>query len=209
MEHFIGVLGKSELQRPLCLATAFVTSAGPALWLGLAEYEKRTGRLQRALGSRMGCVRLLAGVEVGMAVLRLALFALTISTTTTFWQAGENFGAQMVIQHVGVLLFTAGVLLMALGVSNLGFEGTFFGDYCGIYLNHECSYPPNNLLAHPQYSGEVLVHLSLALLQGSPAGLLLSVWLGLCYAVAGHLERRHTRYVYSWKRKGKQVVSFE
>lgn len=89
---------------------------------------------------------------------------------------------------VGYGLIAAGNVLVLSSFWALGITGTFLGDYFGILMDEMAEGFPFNVTGAPMYWGSTSSFLGVALVRGRLAGLLLTLWVFVVYAVALRYE---------------------
>lgn len=94
-----------------------------------------------------------------------------------------------------VCIFT-GFIFVVSSMWQLGITGTYLGDYCGILMKDMVTGFPFNFMVSPMYTGSTLSFLGFALKLRSPAGLLLAVFVWICYKVALRYEDSFTTSIY-------------
>ncbi|XP_038045503.1 phosphatidylethanolamine N-methyltransferase-like [Patiria miniata] len=204
-----GMLDFSKMEFPVLLSECqgprihwsdhnlFIAAANimfnPLFWNIMARLELRTKMISRLCGGpRIGCFFLGATIFFLSAVrgrrYQLAIYHQPI------WH-----GLQApAIHYMGAVLIGLGVIFTLCSFFALGFYGTFLGDYFGIFLEHRVKRFPFNLMENPMYWGTVMEYLGYALWFGpSPAGLLLTLLLAICYKIAILIEGPYTEKVYS------------
>ena len=85
----------------------------------------------------------------------------------------------------------------------LGITGTYLGDYFGILMDAPVTSFPFNVTDAPMYHGSTLSFLAVAVWNGKPAGVLLTVLVALAYKVARGYEDPFTGMIYA-KREQKR-----
>ena len=100
---------------------------------------------------------------------------------------------------MGYLLVGVGGFLVLSSVWSLGFYNTFLGDYFGILLDTRVTGFPFNVVEDPMYWGAFLIYVGDAIRYASGVALLLSLLIGLSYAVAAKLEESFTAKIYAQK----------
>ncbi|XP_062820237.1 phosphatidylethanolamine N-methyltransferase isoform X4 [Anolis carolinensis] len=106
--------------------------------------------------------------------------------------------------YVGMAFVAVGSLFVISSFLALGFFGTFLGDYFGILMEAKVTGFPFSVLDNPMYWGSTTVYLGWSLIHASPAGLVLTAVVALCYAIALLYEGPFTEEIYRQKaRKSK------
>uniref|UniRef100_H9G972 Phosphatidylethanolamine N-methyltransferase n=1 Tax=Anolis carolinensis TaxID=28377 RepID=H9G972_ANOCA len=85
--------------------------------------------------------------------------------------------------YVGMAFVAVGSLFVISSFLALGFFGTFLGDYFGILMEAKVTGFPFSVLDNPMYWGSTTVYLGWSLIHASPAGLVLTAVVALCYAI--------------------------
>ncbi|XP_077172183.1 phosphatidylethanolamine N-methyltransferase isoform X6 [Paroedura picta] len=93
--------------------------------------------------------------------------------------------------YAGAGLVAIGVVFVFSSFLALGFVGTFLGDYFGILMEAKVTCFPFSILDNPMYWGSTAIYLGWALMLASPAGLLLTAVVALCYTIALRYEGSH------------------
>ncbi|XP_022103357.1 phosphatidylethanolamine N-methyltransferase-like [Acanthaster planci] len=164
----------------------------PLFWNIMARFEFKTKTISKLCGGpRMGCVFLGATIFFLSAV-RGRRYQLVLYHQPV-WTAFQT----PLVHYVGVAITALGLIFTLSSFFTLGFYGTFLGDYFGIVMEHRVTGFPFNLMENPMYWGTTMEYLGYALWYGpSPAGLLLTVLLAICYKIAIVIEGPHTDEVY-------------
>ncbi|KAJ7079626.1 phospholipid methyltransferase-domain-containing protein [Mycena belliarum] len=165
-------------------------AASPLAWnvIGRNEYKNHT--LSKLVGARVACTIL--GIMIFLAgLLRDVLYRIALHDQPRYPLPYE---IQTVLSWI---IFGAGNFLVATSYHALGFYGTFAGDYFGILHEKRVTTFPFNILDNPMYLGAELCFIGAALWYERPAGLLISLYVHLTYAVALHFESPFTDMIYS------------
>ncbi|KAE8578830.1 hypothetical protein XENTR_v10023784 [Xenopus tropicalis] len=171
----------------------------PLFWNLVARWEYRTHTITRLFGSPyIGCYSL-GVVIISLAVLRSHCFTEAMKTQPHIG-ALESTG----VYYLSWMLIGAGGVLVVSSFLALGFVGTYLGDYFGILMEKKVTGFPFNVMENPMYWGSTANYLGLALLNASPAGLLLTALVALCYKVAILYEGPFTEEIYRKKETAKK-----
>ncbi|XP_068102522.1 phosphatidylethanolamine N-methyltransferase isoform X2 [Hyperolius riggenbachi] len=171
----------------------------PLFWNVVARWEYRTGALTRLFGSPYtGCYSL------GAVIIALAVYRSHCFTTAMANQPQCSFLSGPGFYYAGITLVAAGSILVITSFLALGFVGTYLGDYFGILMDKKVTGFPFNILENPMYWGSTANYLGLALVNSSPAGLLLTAAVAVCYKVAISFEGPFTEEIYRNKEKLKK-----
>ena len=105
-----------------------------------------------------------------------------------------------VLYFSGIGLALIGQFFTLSSFWKLGFYATFLGDYFGIFV-HDAPITsfPFNVVNDPMYWGSTVSYLGIALIQNSPAGILLTLWVAIVYKVAISQESKMLTIIYSKK----------
>ncbi|XP_057215263.1 phosphatidylethanolamine N-methyltransferase-like [Triplophysa rosa] len=108
------------------------------------------------------------------------------------WEALDN----ALVYYAGAALMAIGSLFVISSFLTLGFSGTFLGDYFGILMDQKVTGFPFNVMDNPMYWGSTANYLSLALMNASPVGVVLTAVVGLSYRIAIAYEGPFTEEIY-------------
>lgn len=117
--------------------------------------------------------------------------------------SGQPIALAMCTENVricGTLLIAIGTVLVLSSTWSLGITGTFLGDYFGLLLNKRVTNFPFNIMNNPMYWGSTLNFLGYSLRQCSPAGVLLTTLVAICYKIALLFEGPFTENIYAEKK---------
>ncbi|XP_071975951.1 phosphatidylethanolamine N-methyltransferase [Engystomops pustulosus] len=171
----------------------------PLFWNVVARWEYRTRTLSRFFGSPHLACYVLGAVIIFLAIYRSHCFSEALSRQPHSW-----FLKREEFYYIGVALVASGGVLVISSFLALGFVGTYLGDYFGILMEKKVTGFPFNIMENPMYWGSTINYLGLALLGSSPAGLLLTAVVALCYKVAIMFEGPFTEMIYRNKAKSKK-----
>lgn len=168
----------------------------PIFWNVVARWEHRTRSLSGFFRSAK-----LACFILGVTIILLGLFRdwrfyATLSSQPRWIPMQNNY-----VLWSGHLLVTTGTILVLSSFWKLGFFGTFLGDYFGILMPAKVTSFPFSLMNNPMYRGSTLNFLGTSLVHASQAGIILSVLVGISYAVATCFEGPFTSAIYSQSAK--------
>jgi phosphatidylethanolamine N-methyltransferase len=176
----------------LHLALAAITF-NPVFWNIAARLEYKTHIL-----TRIFC----GSAKIGCYFLAIVIFGLAIVRDWISHLAMENQPKYPIDDQIALYgsyaLIGIGLLLSLGSFFRLGITGTYLGDYFGILMKERVTGFPFNVTDDPMYNGGSLLFLGYALREKSPAGLLLTVHIFLCYQIAAKFfEGPFTSYIYS------------
>eukprot|EP00163_Fabomonas_tropica_P005760 TRINITY_DN1539_c0_g2_i3.p1 TRINITY_DN1539_c0_g2~~TRINITY_DN1539_c0_g2_i3.p1 ORF type:complete len:385 (+),score=109.06 TRINITY_DN1539_c0_g2_i3:789-1943(+) len=95
------------------------------------------------------------------------------------------------------VLYVFGAVLVVTSSWSLGILGTYNGDYFGLLMTERLTNFPFSRFENPMYVGSTSLFLARALHELSPTGVLLSVWVWVCYSVGCMFEEPFTAYIYN------------
>ncbi|KAM9305436.1 phosphatidylethanolamine N-methyltransferase [Gastrophryne carolinensis] len=171
----------------------------PLFWNVVARWEYRTHALSRLFGSPyIGCYSL------GAVIISLALYRSHCFTEAMTRQPQSELLAGPLFYYLGGALVAIGGVLVVSSFLALGFVGTYLGDYFGILMDEKITSFPFNVMENPMYWGSTANYLGLALLNSSPAGLILTAVVAVCYKIAIQFEGPFTEEIYRQKEKLKR-----
>ncbi|KAM5151982.1 phosphatidylethanolamine N-methyltransferase isoform 2-T2 [Mantella aurantiaca] len=170
----------------------------PLFWNAVARWEYRTHIISRLFGSPyLGCYSL------GAVIISLALYRSHCFSEAMSFQPQAEFLKRPAIYYIGAALVAMGGVLVISSFLALGFVGTYLGDYFGILMDKKVTGFPFNVMENPMYWGSTANYLGLALLNSSPAGLILTAVVAACYKIAIAFEGPFTEEIYRTKEKSK------
>lgn len=167
----------------------------PLFWNIVARWEFRTHALTHWFGSaERGCYAL-AVVICLLGLFRDYWFEEAISS--------QPIAVAMCTERVrlcGTLLIVTGTVLVLSSTWSLGIIGTFLGDYFGLLLKKRVTGFPFNIMNNPMYWGSTMNFLGYSLRRCSPAGVLLTALVAVCYKIALLFEGPFTERIYAEKK---------
>lgn len=191
-EAYVGLVNAVAFDdRWFKVAVCFV-AFNPIFWNVVARLEYRTHALTKlAGGARNGCY-----------LLALTIFSLGIARDLSFeWAMRAQPKSAMLddelIRNLGRLCIGAGQVLVVTSMYQLGITGTYLGDYFGILMDNIVTSFPFNVSNNPMYNGSTLSFLGYSLLQGKPAGLVITLFVHTMYSVAQKFEEPFTAAIYA------------
>ncbi|CAN8069771.1 unnamed protein product [Agarophyton chilense] len=171
----------------------------PLVWniIGPLEYFTK-------IPSRLS-IRPIIGVYISgaiiasLSVLRSVLFLVAIRSQPRLPELDQPF-----YHAIAGLVGGFGVSMFIGAYYRLGICGTYLGDYFGFLMDEKITAFPFSVANHPMHDGSFLMHLGEAIMERSPAGILLSAWLLFCYRCGYFLEESFTNRLYSERDERKE-----
>ncbi|XP_034297425.1 phosphatidylethanolamine N-methyltransferase isoform X2 [Pantherophis guttatus] len=163
----------------------------PLFWNVVARWEHRTRSLTRIFGSPYVACYFLGVVIILLNFLRTHCFGEAMKSQPKLPLLDCLLG-----YYASVTLIAVGILLVTSSFLALGFIGTFLGDYFGILMETKVTSFPFNVTENPMYWGSTSIYFGWSLMNASPVGLVLTVVVTLCYAVALLYEGPFTEEIY-------------
>lgn len=172
--------------------TVGLVAFNPIFWNIVARLEYRTHFLTKlAGGAKRGCY-LLAVMIFSLGIARDVSFEIALRS-----QPVSPVLDQDVVKKVGKLCAFWGQGLVASSMYQLGITGTYLGDYFGILMDHIVTAFPFNVSNNPMYHGSALTFLGYSLMQGKPAGLVITLFVHTMYCLALKFEEPFTAKIYA------------
>ncbi|XP_070617560.1 phosphatidylethanolamine N-methyltransferase isoform X2 [Erythrolamprus reginae] len=164
---------------PYFIAAVLSIAFNPLFWNLVGRWEHRSRSLTRLFGSPYAACYFLGIVIISLNFLRSHCFeeAMKSQPKLPLLECLLGYYASLTLIAVGILLVTSSFLA-------LGFIGTFLGDYFGILMETKVTAFPFNVMENPMYWGSTSIYFGWSLMNASPGGLILTVVVALCYAVA-------------------------
>ncbi|XP_012581469.1 PREDICTED: phosphatidylethanolamine N-methyltransferase isoform X2 [Condylura cristata] len=188
------VMGYVDPLDPSFVAAVIAIAFNPFFWNVVARWEHKTRKMSKAFGSPY-----LACYALGGAILLLNILRSHCFTQAMLGQPKMESLDNPVAYRVGLVLLGTGSLFVLSSFFALGFTGTFLGDYFGILKEARVTTFPFNILDNPMYWGSTANYLGWAIMNASPAGLLLTVVVALIYVIALLYEEPFTAEIYRQK----------
>ncbi|RDB23564.1 Phosphatidyl-N-methylethanolamine N-methyltransferase [Hypsizygus marmoreus] len=181
-------ISKSSLTLAL-LSIAF----NPTAWNVVARNEYRNKTITRLFGgnTRYGCY-FLAILIFSFGVLRDSLYQRALADQPRVALLPEPYATL-----IPAVLFIVGQTFVITSTWALGITGTFLGDYFGILMEHRVEGFPFNVLRDPMYVGSTMCFAAGALWYERPAGLLITFYVYIVYAIALRYEGPFTDMIYA------------
>ncbi|KAL5479054.1 OPI3 [Sanghuangporus weigelae] len=175
----------------------------PLAWNIVARNEYHNKSLTRLFGgnAKAGCF-FLAFMIFSFGILRDSLYHRALSEQPSHPILPNDLPLNLHIV-LPVLLFVVGQTFVISSTWALGMTGTFLGDYFGILMDHRVEGFPFNVLENPMYVGSTLCFLATALWYEKPAGLLITLYVHICYTIALKFEGPFTTMIYSKRSEAK------
>lgn len=179
------------------VAAVLSIAFNPLFWNLVARWEHRTRSLTHIFGSSYTACYCLAAAILLLNFLRSHCFveAMKGQPKLEILDCAPGY-------YAGLSLVAIGSLFVISSFLALGFTGTFLGDYFGILMEERVTCFPFSILDNPMYWGSSSIYLGWSIMYASPAGLILSAAVMLCYTIALWYEGPFTEEIY--RQKGKQ-----
>ncbi|KAI5118726.1 hypothetical protein M0805_004524 [Coniferiporia weirii] len=191
-----------DLNKTSLLVSLASIAFNPLAWNIVARNEYRNKTLTRVFGgnTKAGCY-FLALMIFSFGILRDSLYhrALEEQPSHPLLPRDLPFNLHIVLP---VVLFAVGQTLVVTSTWALGITGTFLGDYFGILMDKRVEGFPFNVVENPMYTGSTLCFAATALWFEKPAGLLVTLYVHICYAIALRFEGPFTSMIYSKRSQG-------
>lgn len=173
-------------------ATFFIVF-NPLFWNVVARLEHKNKILTRlCFGQAKVACALLGVVIILLGLWRDHLFNLTCHSQPSWIILRQNR-----ILIIGYLCCVVGSIFVFTSFYQLGFYATFLGDYFGIFPHTApVTSFPFSVAEDPMYLGSFFNFLGLALVKSSPAGVLLSLLVGVVYKAALFFETPFMKSIY-------------
>lgn len=164
----------------------------PVIWNVIGRLEHSTRIISRVTGRKFGVVLTAAWIFFA-GLYRDALFNVAIEHQ----QVDNDLYGGPLMQLAGFVCITLGAVLVLSSFYQLGFYGTYLGDYFGILMDQKIESFPFNVLDDPMYDGSSLAFFGKAILAKSSAGVILSIWVYIVYRFVSIFEGSFTASVYA------------
>uniref|UniRef100_W5M182 Phosphatidylethanolamine N-methyltransferase n=1 Tax=Lepisosteus oculatus TaxID=7918 RepID=W5M182_LEPOC len=163
----------------------------PFFWNVVARWEHRTKGLTRVFGCPYAACYCLALLIILLNVYRSHSFTMAMNSQpkAELMERSEMF-------YAGAILVFIGSVFVLSSFYALGFTGTFLGDYFGILQEEKVNGFPFNVMENPMYWGSTAIYLGLALMNASPAGVVLTSVVAAAYKIAIMFEGPFTEEIY-------------
>ncbi|XP_061455740.1 phosphatidylethanolamine N-methyltransferase isoform X3 [Rhineura floridana] len=203
LRDYVDVTDPSFVMAVLCIAF------NPLFWNLVGQWEHKNRSLTRIFRSPYVACYCLGALILFLNFLRSHCFTEAMKSQPKLKVLDCLFGyyASVAIMAIGTVFVTSSFLA-------LGFVGTFLGDYFGILMEAKVTCFPFNVLDNPMYWGSSTIYLGWSIMHfgkhcleiciakfthASPAGLILTAVVALCYAVALLYEGPFTEEIYHQK----------
>ncbi|KAJ2724150.1 Phosphatidyl-N-methylethanolamine N-methyltransferase [Coemansia sp. Benny D115] len=165
----------------------------PTFWNIAARREYRTHWISALFGGdrRQGCYAIAVTI-FSLGIVRDLIYNAALAEQPT--HAALDSG---LVRAVAAALFVCGMVFVVSSTYMLGITGTFLGDYFGILMDARVTGFPFSVLDNPMYVGSTMSFLGTALWHAKPAGLLVTAYVWLVYAVALRFEEPFTAMIYA------------
>ncbi|KAH8105712.1 phospholipid methyltransferase [Phellopilus nigrolimitatus] len=186
-----------DWSKPSLLVSLVCIAFNPLAWNIVARNEYRNKTLTRIFGgnAKWGCY-FLAFMIFSFGILRDSLYhhALSEQPSRPLLPNDAPFNLHFLVP---ILLFVVGQTFVITSTYALGITGTFLGDYFGILMDHRVEGFPFNVVENPMYFGSTLCFAATALWYEKPAGIIVTLYVYICYAIALRFEGPFTTMIYS------------
>lgn len=183
----------------LALVAVFLA---PFLWNLLGRLEYYTRALSSVfLGRRSGCTVLAAWIFF-FSLYRDSLVLRAIRDQPTV----EWLDNPLWHLLAGICSLVGGTFVLT-SFYQLGFFGTYLGDYFGILMKERVTGFPFNVVEDPMYIGSTLLFTSMAIMEKSVAGLVLAAWVLFIYQMACVFEGPFTSNIYAQANAAKEKTT--
>eukprot|EP01156_Anaeramoeba_ignava_P016441 Anaeramoba_ignava/a622319_8.p1 GENE.a622319_8~~a622319_8.p1 ORF type:complete len:206 (-),score=55.03 a622319_8:113-730(-) len=194
-----------DFQKPSIWKSIMTIFLAPTLWNIISRFEYKTRILTKIFRSNERACYAFFVFVFSFSSYRDFLFYRAVGDQMKLDQYSSTS-----ITTLGTILMTTGFILVVAASSALGIIGTYCGDYFGLYFDEKITSFPFNILEHPMYFGSTSIFFGYSIYMRSPAGLLLSCIVYVCYFIASHFfEGPFTDLIYKQKdEKMKKKVDF-
>ncbi|KAI8588387.1 phospholipid methyltransferase-domain-containing protein [Geranomyces variabilis] len=179
IDSAVEALAHIRWSHPSLWVAAASIAFNPTMWNIVARNEHKRHTIRRLVGSPVRGCYLLAFTIFTLGLLRDYLFTVAMDHQPTSHLLNHSF-----IKMYAVASIVIGNILVLSSMYKLGVTGTYLGDYFGILMEERVTGFPFNVLDNPMYFGSTLCFLGGALWRGSPAGLVLTLFVYVVYAIA-------------------------
>lgn len=185
------LVSKIDFDRNYLITLAWI-AFNPIFWNIVARTEYKTKFLTKFTGSaKKGCY-LLAVTIFSLGIGRDLMFERSLRSQQTSLLLANEF-----MEGIGYMIFCLGQILVLSSMWGLGITGTYLGDYFGILMNERVTSFPFTVSNNPMYHGSTLTFLGTSIIFGKPAGLLVSLFVYIMYAIALRFEEPFTAQIYA------------
>lgn len=184
-----------DFSNPTFVKALICIALNPLYWNTVAQVEYYTHAVSKVFcSSKKLSVTILAITIILLNILRTYQFEEAIKTQPKF---SSDYEA---IVYLGYFLILLGQFFTLTSFYRLGFYATFLADHFGLFI-HDAPITsfPFNVMSDPMYWGSTISYLGIALSQSSPAGLVLTIWVGIVYKLAIIQESKMLNLIYSKK----------
>ena len=177
-----------NLNDPLLFLVLSHVLFNPMAWNAVARLEYRTHFLTRLFCGHNKVACAFNGVIIFLLGLSRDFWynqMLKSQPTTTIIEDTIAWPhTKLAVDCVAGVLLLIGTVFVLGAYWQLGLIGTYLGDYFGILLPKKVTGFPFNVSSSPMYDGSTLNFLAFALYNRSPAGLIVTVAVYVCYRIA-------------------------
>lgn len=171
-----------------------IVMLNPLFWNVLSRLEYRTQLVSKVTGGPRRGVTVLAAGILFFNYVRTSIFHKVMDYHTTCEPMQNPY-----FNAVGFLFVITGTILVISSSYQLGFFGSFMGDYFGLLLEEKVTNFPFSVVDDPMYVGSGLVYLGFSFQNASVVGLVLTGFIALSYVVAILIEKPFTVQIYANK----------
>ncbi|KAJ7191640.1 phospholipid methyltransferase [Mycena pura] len=189
-----------DLSRASLLASLLSIPFNPVAWNLVAQNEYRNKTITRIFRGN---------AHYGCYFLAVLIFAFGMFRDSLYLRALREQPQRALLPApwdtlAPAALFLGGQTLVVASTWALGITGTFLGDYFGILMDHRVEGFPFNVLRDPMYVGSTMSFAATALWYERPAGLLITLYVYIVYAVALRFEGPFTDMIYSKREQARK-----
>lgn len=177
------------------LVSLFSVAFNPTFWNIVARLEYNNKTLTKMAGGNplMGCYGLAITI-FSLGIIRDYLYEKALRDQPTWSLFADNAA---IFTPFAVVLFSVGNVLVLSSMWALGVTGTYLGDYFGILMDDIVTGFPFNVCNNPMYVGSTFSFLGTALWYQKPAGVVITAFVYVMYAIALRFEEPFTSEIYA------------
>ena len=176
------ILSLIDFTSPKLYFSLFHILLNPFIWNVIGRVEYKTKCFSKFFGTPLRGVYASSILIFSLGITRNFLFKFVVD------EQQKLDLPYLYIDIIGYIIYAIGIVLVVGSSIQLGVIGTYLGDYFGILFPNRITGFPYNITDSPMYDGSVLNFLGHSIINRSPVGVLLTIWVWIIYRIGCMFE---------------------